>query len=443
MIATRRDLLTQAQSHFEQALKLNPADTASGNMLAHVLIRLGDYEGASTRFDQTLAVDPEDLDAMLGKADVLEHLGRFDEARSLLEALLQSGVKHEKAALLYATIEQRTGHHREAIDCARSYLADGSPSRETRAKLLFLQGRSLDSIGEYDDAFAAFLEANTLIRVSYDPDGDRRKVDEMMRIFSPSNLERFPRASNQSELPVFIVSMPRSGSTLTEQILAAHPRVFGAGESLEMPRRVRELPHDAGSKLPFPSAMLEVDAACADRLASRQLGILRKLDAEASRITDKHLRIHLMLGLIAVLFPASRVIDCRRHPMDVCLSCFIMELAPNALPYTTGLRHIGLYYRQFDRLLRHWHEVLDLPMMTLRYEELVADPQAQTRDLLDFCGLEWNDACLRFHEQDRTVATASYDQVRRPIYTSARHRFRHYEHHLEPLREALGDLAEV
>jgi tetratricopeptide (TPR) repeat protein len=441
MIATRRDLLTQAQTHFEQTLKLNPKDIATLNMLAHVLIRLGAYDDAQLRFDQALAVDPTDIDAMLGKADALEHLGRFDAARNVLEAVLSSGVQHEKALLLYATIQQRMGQHREAVDTARRAIADASPSRESRAKMLFLQGRSLDSLGEYDDAFAAFQEANAIIRVSYDPSVDRQKVSEIMRIFSPENLARFPRASNRSALPVFIVSMPRSGSTLTEQILAAHPKVFGAGESLEMPRRVRELAQESQSKLPFPSVMLEFDERTANRLANRHLGLLRQLDAKASRITDKHLRLHLILGLASILFPSSRAIDCRRHPMDVCLSCFIMELAPNVLPYTTNLRDIGLYYRQFDRLVRHWHEVLDIPMLTLHYEQLVSDPPGKTRELLEFCELKWDEACLRFHAQDRKVATASYDQVRRPIYTSARHRFRHYQSYLEPLRDALGDLA--
>jgi hypothetical protein len=291
---------------------------------------------------------------------------------------------------------------------------------------------------ETDRAFETFSRANELLRRPFSIGTVRHEFDRVMETFSRERLPALTPSSSDSELPIFVVSMPRTGSTLVEQILAAHPNVHGAGEIDDMMQRLRELPKEVGDGGAYPEVVERMDRRTADRLASRYLGRVRGLAPEAERIVDKYLQNFRLLGLIALLFPRARVIWCRRDPMDVCLSCWMLPLSPVALPYTTDLRDLGLYHREHDRLMRHWLDVLELPILEVSYEDLVADQERVSRAIVAFAGVAWDDACLRFHESKREVATASYDQVRRPIYTTAVRRHERYAAHLGRLREGLG-----
>jgi LPS sulfotransferase NodH len=244
-------------------------------------------------------------------------------------------------------------------------------------------------------------------------------------------------AGDPSELPVFIVGMPRSGSTLVEQVLASHPRVFGAGEISDFGRETRNIWSPEAAER-FPEAAASATPEQLGALAARYLAGLRARSPSAGRITDKALVNFQFVGLIHLIFPRARIIHIRRDPIDTCLSAF-SKLFTQAQSHTFDLGELGRYYRAYAALMAHWRRVLpDGAMLELDYERLVADFEPQARRLIDHVGLAWDDRCAAFHQTHRTVRTASAAQVREPLYQSAVGRSAPYRALLAPLIEALG-----
>jgi hypothetical protein len=231
--------------------------------------------------------------------------------------------------------------------------------------------------------------------------------------------------------------MMRSGTSLAEQILASHSAVYGAGELRDIDLLVATLPQRLGAAEGYPACLGRLDAAAVRALADEHLGRLRQRGGAAARVVDKAPFNFLHLSLIVTLFPRARLVHCRRDPVDTCLSCYFQNFG-EPMGFTLDLRHLGLYYRAYERLMAHWARVLPVPVFELQYEELTADQEAVSRRLVEFCGLDWDERCLRFHETRRPVRTASTLQVRRPMYQSAVGRWKRYEAHLGPLLEALG-----
>jgi hypothetical protein len=235
---------------------------------------------------------------------------------------------------------------------------------------------------------------------------------------------------------MFIVGMPRSGTTLVEQILASHREVRAGGELEVMSKIVSDLPGLLGNPAPFPECLGGLTRRNIEQPARRYIAALAEIGQGAARVTDKLPHYFLSLGLIDLLLPSARVVHCIRDPRDTCLSNYFIQMNANH-PYTASLEHLGHYYRIYQRLMAHWRSVLRIRMHEVRYEELVSNPEEEIRRLLDFCGLAWDEGCLNFHENRRPVATPSYNQVRRPIYNQSVQRWRHYEAHLGPLLRAL------
>jgi len=243
-----------------------------------------------------------------------------------------------------------------------------------------------------------------------------------------------PRATGPSTRPIFVLGFPRSGTSLVEQILAAHPEVFAAGELQELRRIWRELVKTRGrGRVAGLAQLTQVDVNAA---ADRYLAALEALDSKSPRVTDKMPHNFEQLGLINLLFPHARVIHCIRSPLDTCLSCYATQFGL-AHTYAADLTTLGRAYAQYHRLMAHWRAVLDVPMLDVRYEDLVADLDTHARRIVEFAGLPWDAACLRFYDTERAVTTASVAQVRTPIYTTSVGRWKTYAQSLEPLRLAL------
>jgi hypothetical protein len=304
---------------------------------------------------------------------------------------------------------------------------------DKRISAEFAIGTALDDAERFDEAFDHFTQANLLAKEQratagdrYDPDVFHAVVDHLIETFTPEFLEKRRGWVEPSELPVFVVGMPRSGTTLVHQIAASHPRVFGAGELNHIGR--------------IAMGLEERSAWTAESLtevAQRHLERLRSLDAGALRVVDKMpINLH-HLGLIALLFPAARVVLCRRDPRDTCLSCYFQGFA-HGNAFSFDLSHCGHFHAENDRLMAHWLRVLPVAMLEVQYENVVADLEGQSRWLIDFLGLPWDPACLEFYRAQTTVLTSSIWQVRQPIYQKSAGRWRHYERHLGPLLEALG-----
>ena len=325
-------------------------------------------------------------------------------------------------------------------------LAEPDLNDADRAKLLFGLAQVCDAKGEYDQAAALLRQANALMLTlnrqkgqQYDLDDNARLVEHLIAGFTPAFFERMRGFGLETERPVFIVGLPRSGTTLTEQILAAHSQVYGAGEL----RLAREDFLALGTQPTDESAFASLPGLPADacrRLAQRHLDQLAALNRTADRVVDKMPDNYMYLGLLAALFPRAKFIHCRRDLRDVAVSCWMTHF--ERLCWANDLGHIVARFREYQRLMEHWRTVLPVPMLEVHYEETVADLPGVARRLVEWCGLDWEPACLAFHKSKTPVRTASVIQVRQPVYTRSVGRWRNYQRDLGELFAALTPLQE-
>lgn len=438
VIASARGDDAVARRHLQRCAAIEPRNAQWHGDLARVHALAGRYAEALSCLQRALALAPADRRLITDLADVLERGGRHAEAWERLRPLVDAGEVGEDMAPVAMRLLDHAGDTPRAIALARGVLQKASNNDRAQRFLLQQLGRLLEKSGDAAGAFEAFAQAQRTERHRFDPEAHVRQVDALITAFSPEALARLPRAAARSDTPVFLACMPRSGSTLVEQVIHAHPKAHGAGEHPGLQAVASRLQATLGARLPYPHCLGEVSQQIVDRLSAQVLGELSELAPRALRITNKHLLNYAHLGLVALLFPGARVIDLRRDPMDNGLACFMTSLSPEVMPWATDLRHIGLALREHDRLMSHWKRVLDLRWLDVRYEQLVEDGDAQIRRIIEFCGLPWDDRCLRFWETGRVVLTPSYNQVRRPIYRSAVGRWRRFEAFLGPLREALA-----
>lgn len=431
----------EAVECFEKALTLRPKFTTPYVNLGVLLTENGQHDKALWRFRQALAIDPMLVAAKVGEARVLEKQGELEQAAARLQQLLDSGVSSVEVALLFSSLCRHMRRCDEAIAMMENILEGDSTSVNaySRTLLHFELGRALDAAGEFDRAFLHFKQGNALKARDFDPDVHARDIEDTILTFSRDFMRTAPRATIDSHRPVFIVGVPRSGTSLVEQILASHPQIFGGGELVRLFRVVDELPAILGANAPYPQCVSMLTTEACNHLSRQYQDRLETLSKEALRVTDKMPANFKHLGLIALLFPQARVIHCVRNPLDTCLSCYFHNFS-SSNSYAYDLGHLGAYYRHYLRLMRHWEEVLEIPILKVEYEELVSDMENISRTMIEFCGLEWDERCLRFYDTKRVVATASYHQVRQPLYDHSVNRWKNYERHIEPLRRALdGD----
>ncbi len=418
------------------AIQLKPQYTKTYKYLGLALDSAGRTDEALECFDKILTAEPGNPEILACKALAYEKRREYEKAYDLLRPHLEGATRDVNILLAYAAISRHVDRRDEALSLLARALAESRVKPDEALAVNFMLGKLYDAKGDYDLAFRHFEQGNALKRVNYDPESTVREFDEMMTFFSREFFERQPHAQHGSDRPVFIVGMPRSGTTLVEQILASHPRVFGAGELVYIGTLANKLPVQLNSNLGYPRCLVSLTQERSEALAKQYLDHLHDLSPDAARVTDKMPHNFQYLGLIELLFPHAHIIHCQRNPLDTCLSIFSYDF--NAMHgYATKLEWLGQYYRKYEALMAHWKKVLTVPFMEIGYEDLVADQERLTRKLVEFCGLEWDDRCLRFHENKRSVNTPSYDQVRRPIYKKSVARWKHYERHLEPLMQAL------
>jgi hypothetical protein len=295
---------------------------------------------------------------------------------------------------------------------------------------------------EYLPAIRHFTKAKAISGNDFDIDLHTRLYDSFIHTFDAGFFEARQAFGNPSDRPVFIVGMPRSGTTLTEQICASHRGIYGAGELPIIRLLAAELGFDQLDPTIFTKAMGALTPQKAKDLGSKYLGYLKKRNDKAIRVIDKMPHNFELLAFISLVLPNARVVHCMRDPMDNCTSCFMHNFS-DAHGYNADLAKLGQYYRQYDRLMNHWAKVLPIAIHDMQYERTVADLETQARGLIAFLGVEWDAACLQFHETERTVRTPSRWQVRQPIYSTSVERWKLYGDALDPLRAALGPLAQV
>ena len=313
-------------------------------------------------------------------------------------------------------------------------------SDNRRLSLHFALGKCYDDIKEYDKAFPHYLAGCNLkrARLSYDSAAAAQQFSELKKIFTKDFIDGLRGSGDPSSMPIFVLGMPRSGTTLTEQIIASHPDVFGAGELPDLLRVAHRKTHPDTTT--FPDNLRYLDAATLSAWGKEYITGLAERALQAKHITDKMPANFFAVPLIHLMLPSAKIIHVNRNPVDTCLSCFT-RLFHRKQEHTYDLAELGRYYADYARLMDHWRKVLPAgAFYDVQYEDIVADQEGEARKLLEYCGLEWNDACLDFHKTKRQVRTASVVQVRQPIYTSSVERWRKYEKFLGPLLNELDDL---
>ena len=328
------------------------------------------------------------------------------------------------------------GEPGRAIEVASRHTGD-AVGEEVRRSLWFDIGKAHESGSSYDEAFEAYTRGNRVRPGRWDAAAHARRHDRIMAVFTPRLMTSLAAAGNQSRLPVFIVGMPRSGSTLIEQIIDGHPQAHGAGEILAMPDVAASMNTTIGSTLTFPGCMADLDRGDLPALGRAYLDQVRTLAPRATRVCDKQLGNYELVGLIALLFPRARIIHSRRDPMDTCLSCYVQKFPPGGPAYTEDLRNLGLAYNDYTALMAHWRHVLGDRILEIDYEGLIEDQEGVSRRLIEYIGLPWDDRCLRFYETGRAVTTLSHEQVTRPIYRGSVGRHKRFVKHLAALSDVL------
>lgn len=426
-----------AVKHLREAIRLRPSAPWLAD-LGQALTNAERYDEAERAYDQALDIDPDFAFAMGSKVELHQLTGDYDKAEAVLAQGLARFPDDLRLALALARLARRLGKVEQGVSLLERHLERGLPSPDDRMRLLFRLGELYDALGAHDKAFETAREANALAPGRFSVDMHRRAVDLLIAGWSPKRIRTLPRSGARAEIPLFIVGMPRSGTSLVEQILSCHPRVHAAGELTAIPLICLEIAGRPPAQEPMIIDPSVLSRPVLDRHAMAYLASLSVLAPHASRVTDKLPSNYLHLGLIDRMLPRARVVHCVRDPRDTCLSCYFQHFRAGAL-WSYRLEWLGAYYRQYQRVMDHWSTALpDLARLDVPYERLVTQQEEWSRRIVEFAGLEWNDACLRFHESKRVSATLSNEQVRRPMYTSSIARHKNYDHHLRPLNESLG-----
>jgi len=436
-LLVERHEYVEAEQHCREAIRLRPGLAEAYSNLGLVFSIRAKLCEARECYQQAIALQPSLVDAHRNLGNVLLEQGHLEEARREYEEVIRLNPREVRALGSLSLIKRHTLSDHADLDRVERRLEDPLLTPGEQAELNFAMGKICDDCELYDKAFRHYRRANTLVRPAFDRSLFETMLNQWMSAFTRERFAAATPGGSPSETPVFVLGMPRSGTTLVEQILASHPQVHGAGELTDLTEISDRLASDRQLSPPYPLCLFNMPQSRLAELAEWYLARRREEAPEALRVTDKMPANFLMVGLIARLFPNARVIHCVRDPRDVCLSCYFADFITRPV-YAYDLEDLGFFHRMHDRLMDHWRAVVPIRMMQVRYEELIVRPEEISRKLVDFCGLDWDDRCLRFFENARPVRTSSGWQVRQPIYTTSVGRWRDYAKHLGPLFKALG-----
>jgi len=474
-VAARLERYADAQNLLERCLQLAPGFSAARRNYATVLHRQYKDEQALEQVDQLLAADARDPTYRNLKAAILGNLGRYDESIALYAGVLAEYPHQEKVWLNYGHALKTAGRQQQSIDAyrkcislapqsgaaywslanlktfrftpadleaMRAQLARADLAEDERVHLSFAAGKALEDAREYGESFESYSRGNRLrhSRLGYDPERTSARVRRCKEILTREFFEQRRGYGSPAADPIFIVGLPRAGSTLIEQILASHSAVEGTMELPDLISIARSLPGPSADAPRYPASLAALSSDDCRALGERYLQQTRvQRKAGAPFFIDKMPNNFPYIGFIQLALPNARIIDARRHPLACCFSVFKQHFA-RGQNFAYDLRDLGRYYRDYVELMAHFDAVLPGRVHRVIYEQLIDDTETQVRRLLEYCGLRFEEQCLRFYENDRAVRTASSEQVRQPIFRDALDHWRHFEPWLGPLRQALGPL---
>jgi len=427
--------LDEAYECIERAAGLTDSPGIAYYELGHIAQLRGELESANELINKSLKYDSENTNALAERAEINYKLGRHEQAYAEIKSLISDNIVTPRVILTWGNICQKFHECKEVINQAELILKENNINLSDHISLDYMLGALYDKQDDYDNAFVHYQSANSALVSRFDRDGFAKLIDNLINDFSVEPIEQMPVSMCNDERPVFIVGMPRSGTSLVEQILSSHPHIYGAGELNDI-KNLAGILVKASNQQKI-KVFSNAETSKLTELAGQYLNSLEEKCGDAVRVTDKMPANFLWLGFIMQLFPKTRIIHCNRDPRDTCLSIYFQQFTKSH-DYANSLEDLAFYYRQYERLMSHWQNSVKLPVLNVYYKELVADVEATTRQMINYLGLPWDDSCLNYHKSKRVTATASWDQVRQPIYTKSLGRWRLYRKHLGPLLDEFG-----
>jgi tetratricopeptide (TPR) repeat protein len=431
--------LDRAETFALKGVEIDPELAEGHTGLGAVYLAQGHPDKAQACFEKALALEPGLPSARMGLGNIYLEAGRFKEAEEIFGDIIDN--KKERIGALFSLAQTKKVKPGDRViamveDEAKNI---GSLPESKSIYVHFALGKIHDDLGDAGRAFPHFIAGCRIKRsqIEYDAAEKDAYFSAIKKTFSKSFIKDHKGHGDQSNVPIFVLGMPRSGTTLTEQIIASHPEAFGAGELFDLINLAQRTEQPGDPQFPAnmngltPQGMAEMGRIYAEGLQARKPG--------AKKITDKMPINFVHVGLIHLILPHAKIVHVNRNPLDTCISCFTRLFAHNQ-NQTYDLRELGRFYKGYDELMKYWRAALPKgAFYDVQYEALVDDTEAEAKRLIDYCGLDWNESCLAFHENKRNIRTASLTQVRQPIYKTSVARWKKYEKFLGPLIEGLGD----
>lgn len=437
MLLSRQDKFQEAVKLFKKSLRKAPDDVEAWNGLGTALRSQGKLNEAIDAYGEAIKRDPDFAGVYNNLGTAFREAGQFDEAMVQYEKALAIDPNLPEAWNGYARV-RRFEEMPKAVDQLKVAASSEKINAQARKHAQFALGKIHDDLGLYDEAFAHYAAANELRSHPANTEPDTRMMARMASLYAgPPDVS--VSDDGREPTPVLVLGMPRSGTTLVEQILASHPAITGGGEL----HYFTEVAKDLGVDRNTTSISDDLPDEIAKKANHLRRGFFRRFAPEGKRlpkrvaaVVDKTPFNFLYLGLIAQILPDAKIVHCTRDPLDTGLSIYFTDFAASQ-PFTTDLAAIGEYIVAYQALMGHWREASPLPILELPYRDMVEDQERSTRQLVEFCGLPWDDQCLNYHKTQRYISTPSDWQVRQPIYDRSIGRWRHYEKHIEPLRSVV------
>jgi len=441
-ILKEQDRFEEAIDCFKKAIAINPNNPGTHYLLASTYSPAALNHEAVREYRRTLELSPNHPGALLGLGNSLKTVGEQEEAIRAYQDCIR--VKPDNGEIYWSLANLKTYRFSDGQieDMERRASENAELPDKSAVNFLFALGKAFDDRGEFDRAWHFYERANTKQRmmVKYDPVQTETINDSMMEVFDAELLGEKSGLGHDDPAPVFILGLPRSGSTLLEQILASHSRVEGTSELPYIGRVAMSLNRNRADGIKFPGAVRELGEEALKMLGEDYIRYAQLHRTEgAPFFIDKMPNNFPSVGFIHLILPKAKIIDARRHPLDACVANYRQHYA-RGQTFTYDLTDIGEYYLQYQRMMDYWNEVLPKRVLTVQYEEVVTDLEQQVRRILDYCGLPFEENCIRYYETERPVRTASSEQVRQPIYTGAVNFWRNYEKHLDELFEIIEPL---
>lgn len=429
------DQLDHAADAYQSAIRMKPDLALAHHNLGVVFQNQKKFKDAVNALTEAIRLQPDSAYAHYNLGSVYRDLGKLEETKASCEKAIAIKPDLAEAHHMMVKLKRYTVYDDHA-GTLEILLRNPKTSDLNRIYLNFALGKIYEDMEEYDKAFACLKDGNRIKRETfiYDIEQDFRFFSELKDVFTSQLFEQSESLGNGDPTPIFVLGMPRSGTSLVEQILSSHPKVKGSGELNILSQIVLNYCQDTKDR--FPGQVSQFDKEDFHLLGLRYIESIRQYSSSKDYIVDKMPHNFMYVGMIKLMLPNAKIIHCKRDPMDTCWSIF-KTLFTSLHGYAYDLIELGRYYRNYRDLTNHWQREVPEQIHNIRYEELVEDQEKETARLLDYCGLKWDDSCMSFHKTERPVCTASAVQVRNPIYNSSIHRWKQYKHHLKGLLIAI------